>query len=99
PAQRCFGARRLLLRDTGALLGTDLGENVAHAVLLLVAAIKRSSTRRAAPLSIDRAANSAPSRNEAARPATISEAALFSSATSRSGPGLPPSRSRIRAAL
>src|SRR5258707_14327511 len=81
--------------DLLALVSLDLGENVGHRQgalgQLLETAIRCFSRAAAAPLSSDLVPSTTPSFKFFARPATISAAAAFSSATSRKGLGLPSS--------
>src|SRR5206468_850656 len=68
-------------RDLRALVGLDLLQNIGHCAF--DTAIRRSSRPSASPLSTDFAASAMPSFRSLARPATISAAAAFKSATSR----------------
>src|SRR5882762_10692590 len=78
--------------DLLALVGLDLAQDIGHRGLPgqpLETAISCFSRAAAAPLSSDLVPSTTPSFKFFARPATISAAAAFSSATSRKGLGIP----------
>src|SRR5258708_12091944 len=81
--------------DLLALVSLDLGENVGHRQgalgQLLETAIRCFSRAAAAPLSSELVPSATPSFKFFARPATISAAAPFSSATSRKALAIPSS--------
>ena len=94
--RRCFFGARLDVgkrmralggRDLLALVGLDLGQDIGHLWRLSdqprETAIRCFSRAAAAPLSSDWVPSATPSFKSLARPATISAAAAFSSATSR----------------
>src|SRR4029077_18209574 len=85
--------------DLLALVGFDLGEDVAHDAYALDTAISRSSRPSASALSTDLIAIATPSFRSLALPATTIAAAALSSATSRNGPFLPFNTSISAAAL
>src|SRR4051794_10121376 len=89
--------RALGRRDFLAFIGLDLGQDVRHvharpdSLQLLDTEISCFSRAAAAPLSSDSRPIATPSLRVLTRPATMSAAAAFKSATSRYGLGMPSS--------
>src|SRR6185312_8631335 len=99
-AQARAGQLLLAAGGFGAGIRADAGQHVRHVERGHAASRRNvSSALSAAPPSMVRAAWATPSLRSAARAATISAAAAFSSTVSRYGPAAPRSRASRAAAL